>query len=85
MKAKTTASMFATAAAFAFLNTAAPPVVAAGEPALVHCFGVNACRERGNCRSVENKCKGHNACKGQGYVPVTAEVCEQLGGVTRDE
>ena len=76
------------AAAAAALFAANPsPVFAAdqGTEALVHCHGVNACRERGNCRSADNKCKGHNACKGQSYVPVTAQVCEQLGGVVRSD
>jgi len=57
----------------------------AGAEAIVHCHGVNACRERGNCRSAENKCKGHNACKGHSYVPVTQAICDQLGGVVRDD
>ena len=78
-------SIAATAAA---LFAAAPtPALAAeqGAEALIHCHGVNACRERGNCKSAENKCKAQNACKGQGFVPVSAAVCEQLGGVSRND
>ena len=76
-------SIAATAAA---LFAAAPaPAAEQGAEALIHCYGVNACRERGNCKSAENKCKAQNACKGHGYVPVSAAVCEQLGGVIRND
>jgi hypothetical protein len=81
------ASGIALAAAAAFLSVAPLGAVAAeqGAEAIVHCHGVNACRERGNCRSPDNACKGHNACKGQSYVPVTQAVCDQLGGVVRED
>jgi hypothetical protein len=76
------------AAAAAALFATLPLSVSAAEAgveAIVHCHGVNACRERGNCRSAEHKCKGHNACKGQSYVPVSQAICAQLGGVVRDD
>lgn len=81
-------SSFTLAAAAAAIFAIAPVSAGAAEQgaeALVHCHGVNACRERGNCRSQENKCKGHNACKGHSYVPVTQKICDQLGGVARDD
>ena len=77
----------ATAAAALFATS---PIVAtaadvAGSAANVKCYGVNACRERANCKTAENKCAGKNKCKGHSYVPVSAEICGQLGGVTRDD
>lgn len=52
---------------------------------IVKCYGVNACRGRGQCKSEHNKCKGVNSCKGIGWVPVTAKACERLGGVERED
>lgn len=77
----------ATSAAALFASSAVmgAEAGASASEALVHCHGVNACRERGNCRSAESKCKGQNACKGHGWVPVTAQICEQLGGVVRTD
>jgi hypothetical protein len=76
----------ATAAAALFVSTSfiAVPNVQA-EEAIVKCHGVNACRERGNCGSTDHKCAGRNACKGKSFVPVTKKICDQLGGVTRDD
>ncbi len=76
----------ATAAAALFATTALIAAPAAqAEEAIVKCHGVNACRERGNCGSADHKCKGQNACKGKSFVPVTKAICDQLGGVTRDD
>lgn len=46
----------------------------------IHCMGVNTCKGHSSCKSANNTCKGQNACKGQGFVEVSKEVCEQLGG-----
>jgi uncharacterized membrane protein len=76
----------ATAAAALFVSTSfAVAPSAQAEEAIVKCHGVNACRERGNCGSADHKCAGLNGCKGKSFVPVTKKVCDQLGGVTRDD
>lgn len=63
------------AAAAASLFLAALPVQAAEakEEAIIHCAGVNACKEQGRCGTAEHSCKGANACKGQGILPMTKE------------
>ncbi len=64
-----------------------PTVVPAAESAgdgFVKCYGVNACRGRGQCKNEQHKCKGVNSCKGIGWVPVAEGTCERLGGVQRD-
>ncbi len=45
------------------------------------CFGVNACKGQGACKSGKNACKGQNACKGLGFVSMTKEVCDSSQGV----
>ena len=48
----------------------------------VACWGVNACKGKGSCggKEADHGCGGKNACKGKGWVQVTKEVCDQLGG-----
>jgi uncharacterized membrane protein len=44
------------------------------------CFGVNACKGKSSCKSAGHTCKSNNACKGQGFVMVTKDTCDQIGG-----
>jgi hypothetical protein len=74
----------ATLAAMLFLAT---PVSAVGsdrpigsDKAPGRCVGVNACKGQSSCRSARNSCKGQNACKGRGFVELTKEQCDQVGG-----
>lgn len=46
----------------------------------VHCYGVNKCKGHNDCKTAKNACKGHASCKGQGFVAVSAEACDHLGG-----
>jgi len=71
----------ATAAAAMF---AGAPVTASADShtADVHCMGVNACKGKSSCKTADSACKGHNSCKGKGFVAVSKEVCDQLGGTT---
>lgn len=45
-----------------------------------HCAGVNACKGKSSCATAHNSCKGQNACKGQGFVVLTKQTCDQVGG-----
>lgn len=54
------------------------PAAAAGEK--VQCFGVNACKGQGACKTANNECKGQAACKGQGWINASAEDCKKWGG-----
>ncbi len=47
---------------------------------LVHCSGVNKCKGHNDCKTAKNSCKGMASCKGQGFVAVTEEACQNVGG-----
>ena len=53
------------------------PASAAGK---VMCYGVNACKGQGACKSANNACKGQAACKGQGWIWSSASNCKKWGG-----
>jgi hypothetical protein len=44
------------------------------------CFGVNACKGQGQCKSAHNACKGQNTCKGKGWLAMTKGECDNQGG-----
>jgi hypothetical protein len=77
--AKLTGIAIATAAAglFAF---AAPAMAGAKTGHDVKCYGVNACKGKASCKTATNGCKGQNSCKGQGFVSMSKQACEQVGG-----
>ena len=72
----------ALAAAAAALVVGATLPVTAGTNYTVKCFGLNACKGNGSCKSLANACKGHNACKGQGVSMMSKSACEAKGGKT---
>ena len=74
-------SGLALAATAAGLFAMAKPIAGTAEgEAKVECYGVNSCKGKASCASANNSCKGQNACKGQGWVALTKEGCEALGG-----
>lgn len=54
---------------------------------LVHCFGINECAGKSECASADgaNSCEGMNDCMGHGWISVTAEECEEEGGMILEE
>ena len=70
----------ALAALAATLFLAAPITSVAAEQATGHCVGANACKGQSSCKGPGNSCKGRNACKGQGFVELTKQQCDQVGG-----
>ena len=71
----------AMASAAAALFAAAPmTAVQAGSDSKVHCFGVNKCKGQNDCKTATNACKGHAACKGHGFVVMSKQACEKIGG-----
>ena len=51
-----------------------------GSGVQIKCFGANACKGHGQCKSAMNECKGQNACKGKSFVSMTEQACiEKLG------
>jgi hypothetical protein len=77
---KVTGLAIATAAAGLFAIAAPLSTAVAGSD--IQCVGVNACKGHSSCKTGTSSCKGLNACKGQGFVAVSAEACEQLGGTS---
>ncbi len=73
-----TAIALATTAAAMFALAPLSATHAGGKT--VKCVGVNACKGKSSCKGPESAGKGQNSCKGHGWVAVTKEVCEQLGG-----
>lgn len=92
MTTRSTASSLASmAAALAFsagaLAADAPkgstgPAVGAGDK--VHCYGLNACKGKAECKTATNECKGQNACKGMGFKGMSAKACLEQGGTIGD-
>ena len=70
------------AAAAAALVAATALPVAAGSNYNVKCYGLNACKGHGSCKSMSNACKGHNACKGQGVMMMSKSACLAKHGST---
>lgn len=63
-------------------NEPAPPADEKTEnPAkLVNCLGINECKAKSLCHTEKHSCAGQNACKGQGWIDVTAADCTAKGG-----
>ncbi|MCI0401885.1 MAG: hypothetical protein L0Y67_00535 [Gammaproteobacteria bacterium] len=82
MSTTKTLTGFAIAAAAAGFFALAPLSQAmAAENGAVHCYGVNACKGKSECKTATNACKGQNSCKGHGVVSAPSkEECEKLGG-----
>ena len=74
------AALAAIAASLMIANTA--PASAASDSYKVKCFGLNACKGNGSCKSLSNGCKGKNACKGQGFSMKSKAACTASGGST---
>lgn len=92
MKNKIIGSALATAAAIAFASV---PVTSAfaecttqcntnlGPEYSVTCFGGNACRGQGVCKTATSTCRGNNSCRGEGYSLTRSERdCLNSGGNT---
>lgn len=76
---KLTGAALAILAAGALMNVGTAPAHAA-EGKMVHCEGVNACKGHNDCKTATNACKGQASCKGTGFVALTSEQCEKVGG-----
>ena len=72
----------AAAAALLVANIAVVQPAEAGGSYGVHCYGLNACKGHGACKSAGNACKGKNACKGQGFSKMSKSKCLAKGGST---
>lgn len=78
----TSGATLAAAAAALVIGATLPSAPAHAANHKVKCFGLNACKGTGACKSLGNACKGHNACKGQGVKMMSKEACVTKGGKT---
>ena len=46
----------------------------------VKCYGVNKCKETGDCGGPGHSCANQNSCKRQGYIEMDKETCLRLDG-----
>jgi len=69
----------AVAALFAagFVGPPTSPARAADE---AHCYGINACKGKGDCGGKGHSCAGENVCKGKGYLKLDKETCLKIQG-----
>jgi uncharacterized membrane protein len=51
----------------------------------VHCYGINACKGKGDCGGKGHSCAGENACKGKGYLKLDKETCLKIQGARLTE
>jgi uncharacterized membrane protein len=58
----------------------APATIHAQEGETVHCYGVNKCKETGDCGGPGHSCANQNACKRKGYIDMDEETCLRLDG-----
>lgn len=68
----------ATAAAL-FTAGFTAPATAAGD-VKVKCYGTNACKGKGECKTAANQCRGKNSCKGKGFEEMTETACIERHG-----
>jgi hypothetical protein len=69
--ATTAAALFAASAVVSTANA---------EDVTIKCYGANACKGHGECKTSMNGCKGKNACKGKGFEQMTEKACiEKVG------
>lgn len=76
---KLTGATIALAAASMF---AMAPIAFSGDmmKSDVKCYDVNGCKGKNDCKSADNACKGKASCKGHGFVKMSKEACEKVGG-----
>ena len=73
-------SGLALAVAAAGMLGATAVTAAPSESVNVHCYGVNICKGHNDCKTAENACKGQAKCKSHGFVSMSAEACDHIGG-----
>lgn len=71
-------------AANAAPNPAGSSGIAVAASDKVHCYGVNDCKGKADCKTSKNECKGQGSCKGQGFKGVSAKECLTKDGTIAD-
>ena len=85
-KEKTRGVLLASAVAGLFAMTAGASFTHAEETGdTVRCYGINACKGRGDCGGKGHSCAGENACKGKGYLKLPKDTCSKIEGARLTE
>jgi hypothetical protein len=80
MDGKRKLASVAVATAAAALFAAGMVGTAGAQEVKVKCYGANACKGHGACKSSMNACKGKNGCKGKSFEEMSEKACiEKLG------
>jgi uncharacterized membrane protein len=82
---RTTGIALAIAAAGLFTIAPLMSMAADDDDAKVHCYGANQCKGKNDCKSADNACKGKSSCKGKGFLNMSEEECDKVGGTVKDE
>ena len=79
-------ALIASAVAGLFASGVLGPVARAAEQAeQARCYGINACKGKGDCGGKGHSCAGENACKGKGYLKLDKETCLKIQGARLTE
>lgn len=80
ISARSGAILATSAATLLLAGAVVSPTVAATKGDVGQCFGANACKGHGACKTAKNDCKGQNACKGKGFLNMTKAQCAKIKG-----
>ena len=83
MKVNSTGTWIAASAAILFCSGCGPDAAEQTETANIQCDGANACKGQSECATADSQCNGLNSCNGKGWVSLSAEECEQAGGIEK--
>jgi uncharacterized membrane protein len=62
-----------------------PPTSPAQGADQIHCYGINACKGKGDCGGKGHSCAGENTCKAKGYLKLDKETCLKIQGARLTE
>lgn len=79
-KSSTVAGIALAFAAASIMSMGTVSAAPSSDTAMVKCSGVNACKGHNDCKTANNACKGHGSCKGNGFVMMSANACDKIGG-----
>jgi hypothetical protein len=82
--AASAALMALSMSAGAVSNPTGNPGLAVAATEQVHCYGVNSCKGKSDCKTAASGCKGMNSCKGHGFKAMDAKQCLETGGIIAD-
>ena len=80
MNAKKQALIAASVAGLMAAGTVAVTQPAQAADKKVPCYGINKCKETGDCGGKDHGCAGKNSCELKGYINLAKEDCLRIKG-----